>query len=80
MLVKTLAPGGGPGKLCNYWEETTHTVVKWLGSNIPIYEVRPQKGKGCPRVLHKNLLMPCDILPFETPPEQTVRAKDELDD
>ncbi|KAI3354978.1 hypothetical protein L3Q82_004774 [Scortum barcoo] len=40
-----------------------------MGSDLPVYEVRPERGKGRSRVLHRNLLMPCDHLPFEKQPE-----------
>lgn len=63
VLVRNLTPRGGPGKLRNYWEDSIHTVVRQLGENTPIYEVRPEQGKGRSRVLHRNLLLPCDHLP-----------------
>lgn len=66
VLVKNLTPTGGPGKLRNYWKDTLHTVV---------YEVRPEHGKGHSRVLHRNLLMPCDHLPFEKQPENAKKDK-----
>lgn len=75
VLVKNLTPRGGPGKLRNYWEDTVHTVVRQMGSELPIYEVRPEKGKGRSRVLHRNLLMPCDHLPFEKQPELSKNDK-----
>uniref|UniRef100_A0A7N9AYF5 Gypsy retrotransposon integrase-like protein 1 n=1 Tax=Mastacembelus armatus TaxID=205130 RepID=A0A7N9AYF5_9TELE len=69
VLVKNLTPRGGPGKLRDYWEEVIHTVVRQIGPDLPIYEVRPEKGKGRARVVHRNLLMSCDHLPFEQEPE-----------
>lgn len=36
---------------------------------MPIYEVRPERGMGRSRVLHRNLLMSCVQLPFEMPPQ-----------
>ncbi|KAI3369564.1 hypothetical protein L3Q82_024377 [Scortum barcoo] len=69
VLIKNLTPRGGPGKLSDYWEDAVHTVVKQMGSDLLVYEVRPERGKGRSRVLHRNLLMPCDHLPFEKQPE-----------
>ncbi|XP_053500431.1 uncharacterized protein LOC128619929 [Ictalurus furcatus] len=46
-----------------------------MGSDLMIFEVRPEKGKGHSRVLHRNLLMSCDHLPFETQPEVTNNYK-----
>ncbi|KAL1268899.1 hypothetical protein QQF64_034262 [Cirrhinus molitorella] len=47
-----------------------------LGKDVPIYELRPENGKGRSRVIHRNLLLPCDHLPFDTeelPPEKPKR-------
>uniref|UniRef100_A0A3B3Q8H6 Gypsy retrotransposon integrase-like protein 1 n=1 Tax=Paramormyrops kingsleyae TaxID=1676925 RepID=A0A3B3Q8H6_9TELE len=65
VLVKNLTPRGGTGKLRNHWEDVVHTVVRQMGGEGPIYEVKPEWGKGRSRVLHRNLLMPCDYLPLE---------------
>lgn len=75
VLVKNLTPRGGPSKLRNYWEDSIHTVVRQLGSDIPVYEVRPERGPRRSRVLHRNILMPCDHLLFETPPESSPKIK-----
>lgn len=75
VLVKNLTPRGGPGKLRDYWEDTIHTVVRQMGPDLPIYEVRPERGKGRSRVLQRNLLMSCDYLPFEQVPEKDNRVK-----
>uniref|UniRef100_A0A672KG77 Gypsy retrotransposon integrase-like protein 1 n=1 Tax=Sinocyclocheilus grahami TaxID=75366 RepID=A0A672KG77_SINGR len=66
VLVRNLTPRGGPGKLRNYWEDLIHVVVKQVGKDVPIYELRPEHGKGRSRVMHRNLLLPCDQLPVET--------------
>ncbi len=73
VLVRNLTPRGGPGKLRNYWEDLIQVVVKQVGKDVPIYELRPEHGKGRSRVIHGNLLLPCDQLPVETeglPPER----------
>lgn len=41
-----------------------------MGPDLPIYEVRPERGRGRYRVLHRNLFMSCDHLPFEKVPEK----------
>lgn len=66
MLIRNLTPRGGPGKLRNHWEDVIHTVVRQVSRNIPVYELRPEKAKGRSRILHRNLLLPCDHLPLET--------------
>lgn len=63
VLVKNLTPRGGPGKLRNYWEDEVHVVIRQAMEDVPIYEVKPEQGKGRSRVLHRNLLLPCDYLP-----------------
>uniref|UniRef100_A0A3B3IPZ1 Gypsy retrotransposon integrase-like protein 1 n=1 Tax=Oryzias latipes TaxID=8090 RepID=A0A3B3IPZ1_ORYLA len=65
VLIKNLTPRGGSGKLRDYWEDAIHTVVRQMGPDLPIYEVKPERSKGRSRVLHRNLLMSCDHLPFE---------------
>lgn len=30
-----------------------------------MYELRPEDGKGRVRVMHRNLMLPCDFLPVE---------------
>ncbi len=67
VLIRNMTPRGGPGKLRNHWEEAVHTVVRQVSKDIPVYELRPEKGKGRSRILHRNLLLPCDHLPLETP-------------
>lgn len=46
VLVKNLTPRGGSGKLHDYWKQTIHTVVRQMGNDLPIYEVRPENAKG----------------------------------
>uniref|UniRef100_A0AAQ6ID30 Gypsy retrotransposon integrase-like protein 1 n=1 Tax=Anabas testudineus TaxID=64144 RepID=A0AAQ6ID30_ANATE len=66
VLARNMTPPGGTGKLRNHWEDSIHTVVRQLGENTPIYELRPEYGKGKSRILHRNLLLPCDHLPLDT--------------
>ena len=65
VLVRNLSERGGPGKLRSYWEQKIYVVIeqKW---DLPIYKVSPERQPGKSRVLHRNLLLPCDFLAAET--------------
>lgn len=67
VLVRNMTPRGGPGKLRNHWEDIVHVVVRQVNENVPVYELKPEKGQRRSRVLHRNLLLPCDSLPLEIP-------------
>ena len=55
VLVRNLAPPGGPGELQLYWEETIYKVIKQSNDSIPVYVVSPENGKGLTRTLHRNI-------------------------
>ena len=63
---------GGPGKLRAFWEDKVYIVTEQLDEDSPVYEVKPEEKKGKSKVLHRNLLLPCDYLPI---PESTVFPK-----
>ena len=66
LLVRNLSESGGPGKLRSYWEQKIHVVREQKGE-LPIYKVSPEgQPPDKSRVLHRNLLLPCDFLPADT--------------
>ena len=67
VLVKNLKRHEGPGKLKSFWREEIYIVEKKL-KDLPVYEVIPEHGSGIKKILHRNLLLPCDCLP-RLPPE-----------
>lgn len=67
VLVRNMSERGGPGKLRSHWEEQVHIVVSQKGENSPVYEVKPERGTGRDRILHRNMLMPCHALLLEEP-------------
>lgn len=76
VLVRNMSELEGPGKLCSYWEDQVHVVVSQKGENSPVYEVRPEHGTERDRILHHNILMPCNALPLaQTSRTDQTRAK-----
>ncbi|XP_071821771.1 uncharacterized protein [Apostichopus japonicus] len=65
VLIKNTAPHLGPGKLRSHYEDKIHTVVSRQGDDMPVYKLQPEDGVGRNRILHRNLLMPCNYLCHE---------------
>lgn len=59
-------------KLADRWERPVHVVVRRIDGGS-VYVVKPEKGSGLHRTLHRDLLLPCRFLPVEETPEQGPR-------
>ena len=75
MLVRNLSERGGPGKLRSHWEDRIHVVISRKGEDSPVYEVKPETGPGGTRILHRNLLLPCNHLPVDVASKTPHRQK-----
>ena len=67
VLVRNVSERGGTGKLRSYWEDDVYVVTAKKNPDIPVYtvETESKRVKKKVRVLHRNLLLPCDHLPPE---------------
>uniref|UniRef100_A0A8P4KGF2 Gypsy retrotransposon integrase-like protein 1 n=1 Tax=Dicentrarchus labrax TaxID=13489 RepID=A0A8P4KGF2_DICLA len=48
-------------KLADKWEQTIYVITKKMGE-LPVYSLKPEKGDGPLRTLHRDLLLPCGFL------------------
>ena len=73
VLVRNLSERGGPEKLRSFWESDIYIVVERKGPNSPVYEAESESKGQKNRVLHRNLLLPCNYLPIENSQPDTER-------
>ncbi|CAI5638107.1 unnamed protein product [Oreochromis niloticus] len=73
VVLRNLTPRGGPAKIQSFWENQVYKVKERKADDSPVYLISPENGQGRDKVVHRNLLLPCDFLPFEKPSTQTVQ-------
>ncbi|XP_021341186.1 uncharacterized protein LOC110442077 [Mizuhopecten yessoensis] len=57
----------GKNKLADKWEQEPYLVINIPNSDIPVYEVQQEMGKGRKRTLHRNMLIYFNSIPLEVP-------------
>ncbi|MCG8094292.1 MAG: DDE-type integrase/transposase/recombinase [Candidatus Thiodiazotropha endolucinida] len=57
----------GKCKLADKWEKDVYLVVEQPNTEVPVYVVKREHGKGIRRMLHRNLLLPFMALPASKP-------------
>ena len=63
VLIRNMSERGGTGKMQSFWEEKVHVVVENINNENITYKVKPERdADGRIRVLHRNMLLPCDNL------------------
>jgi hypothetical protein len=62
VLVKNKRETGGPGKLRAFWEQEIYVVIAVKEDGV-VYQVQGSTGEK--RVLHRNMLLPCDSLELD---------------
>ena len=67
----------GKHKIADRWEEDVYVVTPQPNDNIPVFTVRQLSGKGRPRTLHRNMLLPVRSAPPMAPTgdEDSVRPQ-----
>ena len=53
----------GKHKIADRWEEDVYIVTTQPNPSIPVFTVRQLEGKGRPRTLHRNMLLPVRSVP-----------------
>lgn len=68
VLVKEVA-FDGPHKLKDKWSTEIYEIIRQASENIPVYKIRPCNG-GKIRTLHRNLLLPVQLLRDPAPQDK----------
>ena len=63
VLIRKMSERGATGKMRSFWEEKVHLVVENINNENITYKVKPERETdGTIRVLHRNIILPCDDL------------------
>ena len=62
----------GKNKLGDIWGKDPHVVIEQPNDDIPVFKVRSEGARTKTRVLHRNLLLPCNFLPKVNPQPKRV--------
>lgn len=65
---------GGTGKMRKYWEEMIYVVVD-KDEHIPVYTIKPEKGRGRMKRVHRNDIMRCTELQLQDPVPSTAKLQ-----
>ena len=66
VLVKNVKKFQGPGKLRSYWEDEIYIVKSVGGEGDVVCTVQKEKNPRSTRVVHRNMLKPCELLFSDT--------------
>ena len=66
VLVRNVKRFQGPGKLRSYWEDQIYIVKSVGGEGDVVCTVQKEKNPRSTRVVHRNMLKPCELLFSDT--------------
>ena len=52
----------GKNKLADKWDEQPYLIQSMPDNDLPVYRVQAENGKGPVRVLHRNMLLPFNVI------------------
>ena len=69
----------GKHKLADLWENTPYVISDAPMQDMPVYKVKPENAKGPIKTLHRNLLLPIDVIPSKCDLKQSSLNSDETE-
>jgi transposase InsO family protein len=75
VLIRRVVDTKNHGKIKSYWEDAIGTVVRQIDDSS-VYEISdPNTVRKATRMLHRNMLLPCNSLPVDAADARPQRAK-----